>query len=185
MHELTRSDDGEAVISKSNYDKLVCRGRINVLRPGKGLGSYALIEYHSLPERFRLRFEAKYGNPEKIMKQEDMPLAVDSEAQKYYHEYLLPNGEHLPGPASRDDRKHYDSLPPRHRPTASARASLLLLCFRNIPSLRCSRSRAGIAPGNAFSVRGKIAIFVLPTTKFQRLCYLPIYISISFARRNN
>ena len=30
------------------------------------------------------------------MKQEDMPLAVDSEAQKYYHEYLLPNGEHLP-----------------------------------------------------------------------------------------
>mgnify|MGYP002548197150 FL=1 len=96
MHELTRSDNGEAVISKSNYDKLVCRGRINVLRPGKGLGSYALIEYHSLPERFRLRFEAKYGNPEKIMKQEDMPLAADSEAQKYYHEYLLPNGEHLP-----------------------------------------------------------------------------------------
>ena len=30
------------------------------------------------------------------MKQEDMPLAVDSEEQKYYHEYLLPNGEHLP-----------------------------------------------------------------------------------------
>ena len=25
-----------------------------------------------------------------------MPLAVDSEAQKYYHEYMLPNGEHLP-----------------------------------------------------------------------------------------
>ena len=83
-------------MSRSAYDHLVTRGRVNVLRPGKGLGSYALIEYHSLPERFRLRFEAKYGNPEKIMKQEDMPLAVDSEAQKYYHEYLLPNGEHLP-----------------------------------------------------------------------------------------
>lgn len=96
MHELTRSDDGEAVMSRSAYDHLVTRGRVNVLRPGKGLGSYALIEYHSLPERFRLRFEAKYGNPEKIMKQEAMPLAVDSEAQKYYHEYLLPNGEHLP-----------------------------------------------------------------------------------------
>lgn len=83
-------------MSRSAYDHLVTRGRVNVLRPGKGLGSYALIEYHSLPERFRLRFEAKYGNPEKIMKQEDMPLAADSEAQKYYHEYLLPNGEHLP-----------------------------------------------------------------------------------------
>lgn len=95
-YDLTRSDDGEAVMSRSAYDHLVTRGRVNVLRPGKGLGSYALIEYHSLPERFRLRFEAKYGNPEKIMKQEDMPLAADSEAQKYYHEYLLPNGEHLP-----------------------------------------------------------------------------------------
>ena len=64
VHELTRSDDGEAVISKSNYDKLVSRERINVLRPGKGLGSYALIEYRSLPERFRIRFEEKYGDPE-------------------------------------------------------------------------------------------------------------------------
>ena len=96
MHELTRSDDGEAVISKSNYDKLVCRGRINVLRPGKGLGSYALIEYRSLPERFRIRFEEKYGDPEKTMKQDEMPLASDAEARKFYHEHLLPNGDHLP-----------------------------------------------------------------------------------------
>ena len=96
MHELTRSDDGEAVVSKSNYDKLVSRERINVLRPGKGLGSYALIEYRSLPERFRSRFEAKYGNPEKIMKQEKAALPTDSEAQRFYQEHLLPNGEHLP-----------------------------------------------------------------------------------------
>ena len=78
VHELTRSDDGEAVISKSNYDKLVSRERINVLRPGKGLGSYALIEYRSLPERFRIRFEEKYGDPEKTMKQDEMPLASDA-----------------------------------------------------------------------------------------------------------
>ena len=80
MHELTRSDDGEAVVSKCNYDKLVSRGRINVLRPGKGLGSYALIEYRSLPERFRTRFEKKYGDPEKTMKQDKMPLAMDAHA---------------------------------------------------------------------------------------------------------
>lgn len=96
MHELTRSDDGEAVISKSNYDKLVCRERINVLRPGKGLGSYALIEYRSLPERFRERFEIKYGDPEKIMKQEKAALPADTEAQRFFHDHLLPNGEHLP-----------------------------------------------------------------------------------------
>lgn len=96
MHELTQSDDGEAVVSKSNYDKLVGRGRINVLRPGRGLGSYALIEYRSLPERFRSRFESKYGAPEKIMKQEKAALPTDSEAQRFYHDHLLPNGEHLP-----------------------------------------------------------------------------------------
>ena len=95
MHELTRSDDGEAVMSKDIYDHLVKRKQVNVLQRACRCKK-ALIEYRSLPERFRLRFEAKYGNPEKIMKQEDMPLAADSEAQKYYHEYLLPNGEHLP-----------------------------------------------------------------------------------------
>ncbi len=57
MHELTRPYNGEAVMSRSAYDHLVARGRVNVLRPGKGLGSYALIEYRSLPERFRTRFE--------------------------------------------------------------------------------------------------------------------------------
>lgn len=95
-YDLTRSDDGEAIMKIYQYDYLIKSKQVNSFRVGKGLGSYALIEYHSLPERFRLRFEAKYGNPEKIMKQEDMPLAADSEAQKYYHEYMLPNGEHLP-----------------------------------------------------------------------------------------
>jgi len=96
MHELTRSDDGEAVMTESNYKKLVIRNRINVLRPGKGLGCYALIEYYSLPERFRQRFEAKYGDPEKTMKQEQTALPADTAAQKYFHDHLLPNGEHLP-----------------------------------------------------------------------------------------
>lgn len=101
MHELTRSDDGEAVMSLSNYKKLVIRGRINVLRPGKGLGSYALIEYHSFPQRFRVRFEKKYGDPEKIMKQEEIALPADPGAQRYFagidkDAFRLPNGERLP-----------------------------------------------------------------------------------------
>lgn len=101
MHELTRSDDGEAVMTKANYDKLVLRRRITVLRPGKGLGSYALIEYSSLPERFRERFETKYGNPEKIIKQEAFALPADPEARRYFAgidkgAYRLPNGACLP-----------------------------------------------------------------------------------------
>lgn len=96
MHDLTRSDDGEAVMSRSTYDWNVKKGNLTVLRAGKGLGSYALIEYHSLPERFRVRFEAKYGDPEKIMKQEKTVLPADAEAQRFFHDHVLPNGEHLP-----------------------------------------------------------------------------------------
>ncbi len=97
MHDLTRSDDGEAVMSRSTYDWNVKKGNLTVLRAGKGLGSYALIEYCSLPERFRVRFEAKYGDPEKIMKQEKTVLPADAEAQRFFHDHVLPNGEHLPG----------------------------------------------------------------------------------------
>ena len=78
MHDLTRSDDGEAIMSRENYDKLVTRGRLTMLRCGKGLGSYALVDYATMPVRFRTRFEAKYGDPEKIMRQENMELAADA-----------------------------------------------------------------------------------------------------------
>lgn len=95
MHELTRSDDGEAVMTLYTYKHLIARGLVNVLQRACRCKK-ALVEYRSLPERFRTRFEAKYGDPEKTMKQDEMPLAHDAEAQKFYHDHLLPNGEHLP-----------------------------------------------------------------------------------------
>lgn len=101
MHELTQSDCGETVMSRAAYDWNVGKGNFNVLRPGKGLGSYALIEYHSLPQRFKTRFEMKYGDPEKIMKQEEIALPADPEARRYFagidkDAYRLSNGECLP-----------------------------------------------------------------------------------------
>lgn len=95
MHELTRSDDGEVVMTKDVYDHLVKRKQIIVLQRACR-GKKALIEYRSLPERFRIRFEAKYGDPEKIMKQEKTALPTDVEARRFFHDHLLPNGEHLP-----------------------------------------------------------------------------------------
>ncbi len=95
MHDLTRSDDGEAVMSKDIYDHLVKRKQVDILQRACR-GKKALIEYHSLPERFRVRFEAKYGDPEKIMKQEKTALPADAEAQRFFHDHVLPNGEHLP-----------------------------------------------------------------------------------------
>lgn len=40
------------IMTSSNYDTLVARKRINVVRSGKGLGNYALIAVDSLPKIF-------------------------------------------------------------------------------------------------------------------------------------
>ena len=95
MEDLIRSDDGEAVISEGNYKKSVTRKRFKVLQRGCR-GKKALIEYASLPEDIRIRFEAKYGDPEKTMKQEELSLPYDLDAQSFFNEYILPNGGHLP-----------------------------------------------------------------------------------------
>lgn len=96
VHDLTRADDGEAVMSQSSYRHMIERNRCVVLRQGKGLGSYALIEYRSLPQRFRERFEAKYGDPEIIMKQEEIALPHDVAAQEFFRNHRLANGESIP-----------------------------------------------------------------------------------------
>lgn len=95
MEDLIRSDNGEAVISEGNYKKSVTRKRFNVLQRGCR-GKKALIEYASLPEDIRIRFVAKYGDPETIMKQEELSLPYDQDAQAFFNEYILPNGSHLP-----------------------------------------------------------------------------------------
>lgn len=104
VNDLTRSDDGEAVLTYENYHKLQVRGRIEVLRPGKGLGSYALISYASLPKRFRDRFEMKYGDPALLVKRTDVRTDItwDVKAQAYFSGYRLPSGKGIPEEKQRE-----------------------------------------------------------------------------------
>lgn len=100
MHELTRSDDGEAVMSRAAYDWHVRQKNVHVLQRGCRCRK-ALVEYCSLPERFRVRFEAKYGDPERIMKQREIALPADLAARRYFagidkDAFRLPNGACLP-----------------------------------------------------------------------------------------
>ena len=95
--DLTGGDS--PVMTRACYDNLTRRKSVNILRPGKGYGSYALIEYASLPERFKARFVGKYGNPEDIMKKEQAGLPQDQAAQRFFYDHILPNGEHIPGRA--------------------------------------------------------------------------------------
>ena len=92
--DLTGGDS--PVMTRACYDNLTRRKSVNILRPGKGYGSYALIEYASLPERFKARFVGKYGNPEDIMKKEQAGLPQDQAAQRFFYDHILPNGEHIP-----------------------------------------------------------------------------------------
>ena len=82
--ELTDSVSGEQIMSRENYDVLVRRKRLNILRPGKGLDSYALIEWASLPLRFKERYIAKYGDPERIIMEKEQELKYDTEAEAYF-----------------------------------------------------------------------------------------------------
>ena len=48
------------IMSQSNYKQLASRGRLEVVRPGKGLGNYALVAVDSLPDKYKAQVKAMY-----------------------------------------------------------------------------------------------------------------------------
>lgn len=93
--ELTRSDDGAAVMSYDNYKKLNIRKNLVVLRPGKGLAHPALIDWNSLPMRFKEAWIVKYGDPNDVLKEEMSELRYDTEAMSFFAGYQLADGTYL------------------------------------------------------------------------------------------
>lgn len=95
VEELTRSNDGEAVMSVPNYRYYSTRNYLRKMRQGGGLGCYALIEYESLPPKYKARFVVKYGNPAEVLKEKPITeeLLIDDEARQFYRGWILPDGE--------------------------------------------------------------------------------------------
>ena len=56
------------IMSQSNYKSMAHRGRLQVVRPGKGQGNYALIAVDSLPDRYRAQLKEMYpdGNKSRL-----------------------------------------------------------------------------------------------------------------------
>lgn len=98
VEDLTRDNDGEAVMTLPNYRYYSSSGYLRKLRQGGGLGCYALIEYDSLPPKYKLRFEEIYGKPEEILKEKPITedLIIDANARDFYREYILPDGSRIP-----------------------------------------------------------------------------------------
>lgn len=85
-----------AVMSEGNYKKLRQRKQVERLRPNAP-GQPALIDYNSLPERFKRKVEEKVGDPHKMAKRkglEDM-IHRDGNAVGFFANYLKPNGDTL------------------------------------------------------------------------------------------
>ena len=93
--DLTRTDNGDAVMSMQCYKSLLRRSRINVVVRGGGLGRTAEVEWSSLPERFKVKFIAKYGDPEAALMRQNNMITFDDKAREFFAGYTLPDGSGL------------------------------------------------------------------------------------------
>lgn len=99
VHPSMLSEDELApVMSEANYKQLASRGKINVVRNGRGQGGCALVEIATMPLRFRERIKRKYGDLEaEILKNWfGTHFHVDAKAREFYTKFRFENGESLP-----------------------------------------------------------------------------------------
>lgn len=87
FEELAGGD--EPVIKGDTLIKNVGRGNIQCARQARGEGNYALYVYASLPKKYRMRFEEKYGNPNEILERQELKdyMQVDEEARRFYEAF--------------------------------------------------------------------------------------------------
>lgn len=85
--ELTNGDT--PIIRRSTLLSNVQRGNIQCARQGKGEGNYALYVYASLPMKYRMMFEAKYGKPADVLKAQELKEWVkeDGDARAFYEAF--------------------------------------------------------------------------------------------------
>lgn len=85
------------VLTKSNFDALVDRGKIKKMTIG-GNGRKSLVAYESIPDRFKKTILEKgidpYASVKNIVFGDYMDW--DHDAEHYFRDYLLDNGSHLP-----------------------------------------------------------------------------------------
>lgn len=85
--ELTGGN--EPVIKASTLRQNVCRSNIACARRGGGEGTQALYVWSSIPEKYRRRFVATYGDPEEKMREAmtKASIKIDAKAREFYEAY--------------------------------------------------------------------------------------------------
>lgn len=96
--ELVISDQNpKGIMSESMYYKLCYKDEINKKKRGC-YGSPVLIEYASLPQRYRTQWERMHGDPNAKVSLNPLieRLRADDQALKFYSDYTLSDGTSIP-----------------------------------------------------------------------------------------
>lgn len=134
------------IMSVPNYKKLAARKEINVVRPGKGLGSYALVEIATMPLRFQERIKLKYGDMKEdvIRNWLGSHYHIDAKARDFYTRFRFDNG---------------DVLPPEHIQEYTVNASVIEAVMRAMEDATFMRKAMKAGPVNWGELAGAISYY--------------------------
>lgn len=134
------------IMSVPNYKKLATRKEINVVRPGKGLGSYALVEIATMPLRFQERIKLKYGDMKEdvIRNWLGSHYHIDAKARDFYTRFRFDNG---------------DTLPPEHIQEYTVNASVIEAVMRAMEDATFMRKAMKAGPVNWGELAGAISYY--------------------------
>lgn len=136
VHPSTLSEEELApIMSIPNYKKLAAKEKINVVRSGRGLGGYVLVEIATMPLRFQERIKLKYGDMKEdvIRNWLGSHYHIDAKAREFYTRFRFDNG---------------DALPPEHIQEYTVNASVIEAVMRAMEDATFMRKAMKAGPVN-------------------------------------
>lgn len=147
VHPSTLSEEELApIMSIPNYKKLAAKEKINVVRSGRGLGGYVLVEIATLPLRFQERIKLKYGDMKEdvIRNWLGSHYHIDAKAREFYTRFRFDNG---------------DALPPEHIQEYTVNASVIEAVMRAMEDATFMRKAMKAGPVNWGELAGAISYY--------------------------
>ena len=147
VHPSTLSEEELApIMSIPNYKKLAAKEKINVVRSGRGLGGYVLVEIATMPLRFQERIKLKYGDMKEdvIRNWLGSHYHIDAKAREFYTRFRFDNG---------------DALPPEHIQEYTVNASVIEAVMRAMEDATFMRKAMKVEPVNWGELAGAISYY--------------------------
>ena len=148
-YSRSRTPKGEElapIMSIPNYKKLAAKEKINVVRSGRGLGGYVLVEIATMPLRFQERIKLKYGDMKEdvIRNWLGSHYHIDAKAREFYTRFRFDNG---------------DTLPPEHIQEYTVNASVIEAVMRAMEDATFMRKAMKAGPVNWGELAGAISYY--------------------------